>query len=243
MTASPLLPLACSLLAVAFAFPAKAHQVEPFQAHYEVWIDGKRRGESTMQVRALADGGWEHRVDAAGTSGLARLAGAGARQWSRFRIADGELRLQEAETDSEVAVRRRSVRTVFDWQAGQARWEGDVKPDQRGPLPLESGATNAPLLNLVLGLDITRVAAGTVLSYPLYERGRLTRQDYLIGPAETVQTPAGSFEARTAVTERPSRQRTTTMWFAPGLPPTPVRMLQTENGKAKYELRLVALEP
>jgi hypothetical protein len=235
--------LLTGLLAAALALPATALPLQAFEARYEVWTDGKRRGESTMHLKPLVDGRWEHQVDATGTEGMARLAGAGARQVSRFRIVDGQPQLQEAVADSEMVMRRRQIRTVFDWEAGTARWEGDVKSDQVGPLALEPGATNGPLLNLLLGLNVAITPPGSVLSYPLFERGRATRQDYTIGIAEALRVPAGEFRAVPVVNVREPKKRRTTMWFAPELPPTPVRMLQTENGKPKFELRLVSVKP
>jgi hypothetical protein len=232
------------LLAAALALPgaALAAVLQPFEARYEVWLNGKRQGESTISLLQLPDGRWRHRLDAAGTAGLARLAGAEAQQDSDFSLVDSRPRLDVARARSEAALRRREVRTEFDWQRGEARWDGDVKADQRGPVPLERGATNGPLLNMLLALDVSAASAGSRLSYPLFERGRLSHQEYRVGGLEMVQIPAGRFEAIPVVTERPAKQRTTTLWFAPGMPPTPVRMLQTENGKPKYELRLIGVK-
>jgi hypothetical protein len=221
---------------------ALAAVLQPFEARYEVWLNGKRQGESTISLLQLPDGRWRHRLDAAGTAGLARLAGAEAQQDSDFSLVGDRPRLEAARARSEAALRKREVRTEFDWQRGEARWDGDVKADQRGPLPLEPGATNGPLLNMLLALDVPKAAAGARLSYPLFERGRLDHQEYRVGALETVQIPAGRFEAVPVVNERPSKQRYTTLWFAPGLPPTPVRMLQLENGKPKYELRLIGVK-
>jgi hypothetical protein len=243
MKTSTVLPLVSALLAASLALPAQAAPLRPFEAHYEVWLDGKRRGESTMQLVALPDGRWEHRVDAAGTSGLAGLAGAGARQSSHFELVDGLPRLIEASSDAEAVMRRRRVRTVFDWSAGTARWEGDVKPDQTGPVALEPGASNGALVNLQLAMKLDQVQPGAELTLPLFERGRVTRNVYRLGVAEAVRTPAGEFSALPFVTERRDRQRVTTLWYVPNMPPTPVRMLQTEGGKPKVELRLVRVTP
>lgn len=229
------------LALAAAACGAAATELQPFEARYEVWLDGKRRGESTMHLQQLPDGSWEHQVEAAGTNGLAALAGAGARHSTRFRLLEGRPRLLEAMTTSEVALRRRSTRTVFDWERGSAHWEGDVKPDQTGPIPLQPGATTSALVNVLLGMSAAGAPPGSVLSFPLYDRGRVREQDYRFGVPETIQVPAGEFRAIPVVTERSDKPRTTTLWFAANLPPTPVRMLQSEKGQPKYELRLVQL--
>lgn len=223
--------------------PGAAQALQTFEARYEVWVDGKRQGISRMQLERLAGDRWQHRLEAEGTAGLARMAGFELRQRSRFRLVDGRPRMDDAVVESEALLRRREVRTVFDWSSSQARWEGDVKPNRRGPLPLEPGATNGSLLNLQLALDAATAAPGSTLSYPLFERGRIERQQYTVGALAEVATPAGRYYAVELVNRRADKQRVTTLWYAPGLPPTPVRMLQTERGKPKYELRLLELKP
>lgn len=232
-----------AMLAAGLAAPDAAQALQPFEARYEVWVDGKRQGVSRMQLKRLGDGRWQHRLEAEGTAGLARMAGFEMRQDTRFRLVDGRPRMDESAVESEALLRKREVRTVFDWGHGEARWEGDVKKDRRGPLALEADATNGSLLNLQLALDAATARAGSTLSYPLFERGRIDRQTYTVGTLTEVTTPAGRFQAVELVNRRPDKQRVTTLWYAPGLPPTPVRMLQTERGKPKYELRLLEVKP
>ncbi len=228
-----------ALLATALAPPVAAHPLEPFEARYEVWLNGKRSGISRMQLAPLVDGSWEYRVEAEGSSGLARLAAIELRQAVRFELIDQRPRLLESVAENASVLRRREVRTLFDWQAMTARWEGDVKPGEAGPLPLERGATTGQLLNLLLALNVAAAPPDSVLSFPVYERGRMKRQQYRIEGREPIEVPAGRFAAIPVVNERPDRQRTTRIWYDTALPPTPVRMLQTEQGQPKYELRLI----
>lgn len=223
------------------AAPVAAVELAPFHATYEVYLDGKPQGRSTMALVHEARGRWRHSIEAEGTRGLARLSGYGLRQHSRFRVVDGRPRLDSADVHSEVVLRSRDIRTVFDWDAGVARWEGDVKADQRGPLPLSPDAANGALLNLLLALDSARVEPGHTLRYRLLERGDADELDYVVGAKETVEVPAGRYAAIVVRGDRPEKQRVTTAWYAPGLPPTPVRVLQREKGRDKFELRLVSV--
>lgn len=231
------------LLLMACALPASAVDVRAFSASYEVLIDGKPQGRSNVTLVEESPGVWRHLMQAEGTRGLARLSGYGMRQDSRFRLVQGRPQLQSAESRSEVLVRSRTIRTLFDWDAGVARWEGDVKPDQRGPIALSPDAANGALLNMLLALDVSQARAGTELRYRLLERGDADELRYVVGGREAIEVPAGRYQAVAVRGERPEKQRVTTAWYAADLPPTPVRMLQVEAGKSSYELRLASLDP
>lgn len=232
---------ALALLALTLVAPLAVAELREFTATYEVRLDGKPQGRSTITLVQEAPGVWRHGIEAEGTRGLARMSGFGMRQTSRFRMVDGRPQLQTADARREVLVRSRSVRTVFDWEAGVARWEGDLKPDQRGPVVLSADAANAALLNLLLALDSAEADPGSSLRYRLLERGKADRVDYVIGTSEQIEVPAGRYLATPVQSEHPSRRRQTTIWYAPGLPPTPVRVLQVETDKPSYELRLAAI--
>ncbi len=220
---------------------ASAVELQPFTATYDVLIDGKPQGRSTMRLEQTAPGQWRHTIEAKGTAGLARLSGFASSQVSHFDLVNNRPRLLDALARSEMLVRSREVRTTFDWQAGLARWDGDLKPDQRAPLALSDNAVNAAVLNLLLAFDSASAAPGARLDYRLFERGAADPVDYIVGTAETVTVAAGEFSAVRVRGERPAKQRVVTAWYAADLPPTPVRMTQVENGKPSYELRLAAV--
>lgn len=221
---------------------AMAADLQPFTARYAVSVDGKPQGESVMRLER-AGTGWRYRVEAVGTRGVAKLAGFELQQDNRFDVVDGRPRLIEATSSSDALFRHREIRTVFDWQRGQARWEGDVDKDRRGPEPLTPDATNGALLNLMLALDSAeKPPAGQVLRYQQYEKGEAKPVEYVVGTEQVVDTPFGTVKAVALRYDRPQKRKTTTAWYAESVPLTPVRVLQTEDGKAKYELKLLGLQ-
>lgn len=240
MRASVLLVVLLVLLAPTVA--VSAADLAAFSARYEVYLDGKPRGDSRMMLREESPGRWLLSVDAQGSGSLARLSGYSLHQETRFDLVDGRPRLLSGLTRRENRLGRREVSTIFDWRSGEASWSGQVEVRERGPLPLSADAVNAPLLNLLLALDGRDARPGEVLSYRLLDRGEADRVDYVRGALEPVQVPAGRYLAAPLSGERPSRQRRTTAWYAAELPPLPVRMVQTEPGKPSYELRLAAIE-
>lgn len=216
-------------------------QLQPFTARYEVYVDGKRSGEGVIELRAEGGQRWRHSLSAEGTEGLARFARFRTDQVGEIELHDGRPRVLSARMTARSLIRDRDLDVVFDWQHGQVRWQGDIEDDQPAQRALQGQPATGSTLNLLLAFDAARASGERVL-YVLHDRGKANDLDYLIAPAETVQVPLGSFSAVPVRGERRNKQRVTTAWYAAELPPTPVRMLQTEKGEDKYELRLVAIE-
>ncbi|HPF74754.1 MAG: DUF3108 domain-containing protein [Rhodanobacteraceae bacterium] len=217
--------------------------IEPFTAHYAVYMDGQQRGESTIRLERTDRGSWRYSVSAEGTSGMARLAGFEADDRSEFDIgADGELRLQWMESRSKALFKSRKVSADFDWSERLAIWSGDLKDDRRAPTPLSDKAVNSSLLNLALALDAAKAGDNQVFRYQMLDRGSSKEVEYVAQRMASVEVPAGRFEARPMRRDRRDKDRVVTAWYAPNLPPTPVRLLQTDNGKPRYELRLLRID-
>jgi hypothetical protein len=224
-------------LALCAALPATAAP-QSFRAEYAVYVDGRQAGDSVIELIATATGHWQHRISATGTRGLARLARFSTVQVASIEFVDGQARLLGAEMQSRSLVRDRGVQLEIDWKSGQVRWIGDIDEDEPAQRPLDGQPATGSSLNLQLGLDARKAAPGQRVDYVLHDRGRRRDLDYIAGQPEAVSVPAGRFTAIPMRGERAEKQRVTIAWYDPALPPTPVRMLQTEAGEEKYELRL-----
>lgn len=232
---------AVMLSAAALAQPAIARQpvsLQPFSADYQVRIDGKETGESRIELKRLGDQAYQHRVYALGTKGLARLARVSADQTADLMLVDGTVRLTHAAMNVHSLIRDREVSVNFDWSNKQARWSGDIDKDKQRVWPLTGTPATGSTLNLQLGLVAWTEPAGARLEYILHERSKAKPVEYTVGAPESIEVPAGRFRAVPLVDTDLRKQRVTTAWYAEGLPPTPVRVLQVEKGEAKYELRL-----
>lgn len=221
--------------------PVLALELQPFSARYDVYIDGKLQGQSTMTLAEVSPGQWRHDVTAEGTRGLARLAGFEASQTTWLQVTDDRPRIASADSVSENLLRTRRERVVFDWSQRQASWEGDLKANQLGPVALTDAAVNAPLLNLLLALDSRDARQGDVLRYQLLDRGAVSDIDYVVGEIDSIVVPFGKLEARQLRGDRPQKKRVISAWYSAGLPLTPARLMQVEEGKPSYELRLSSL--
>lgn len=220
---------------------AQASALEPFTARYEVLRDGKSQGEAVMRLERIEGERWRFSSDVRGTSGMARLSGFEMSESTEFEaLADGRLKPLSAQASGGLSLRRRSIGTEFDWSANQVRWNGDAKPEHRGPAPLGADTVNPQILNLALA---QRLRAGTegVIRLDLVNRGDSDPVEYRVRGSEAVSVPMGEREAVALHHRRTDKDREITLWIDPSLPPAPLRVLQREDGKDAYELRLIEL--
>lgn len=230
-----------TLALAAQAAQAQADALQPFTARYEVLRDGKSQGEAVMRLERLEGQRWRFASDVRGTSGMARLSGFEMRETTEFELLEnGRLKPLSARSSGGVSLRRRSIDTAFDWSAGEVRWSGDAKPEQRGPAPLGADTVNPQMLNLALAQRLRAGAEGTI-RLDLVNRGDSDPVEYVVRGREPVDVPMGRREAVALHHRRTDKDREITLWIDPSLPPAPLRVLQREDGADAYELRLIEL--
>ncbi|RYZ72879.1 MAG: DUF3108 domain-containing protein [Lysobacteraceae bacterium] len=220
------------LLAVASA-PALA--LEPFVASYQAYREGKLAGDAKMQV-VQADGSrWRVDLGIHGTRGLARLAGLNIEQSTVFDQPGQEYRPLSQGLVRNAVFNRRKSSGVYDWNTRTARWRGDIKQGRDAPVPLQEGDMSALLMNLAVIRD---AQPGRTLSYRVVENGRARQYEYAVAPqTEIVAVEDLSYDAM-RVSRTNGGNDETIFWVASGVP-TPIRILQREDGLDVYDLRLV----
>ncbi|WP_101925946.1 MULTISPECIES: DUF3108 domain-containing protein [Luteimonas] len=229
----PVFGLAVAALLAAAAAPALA--VEPFTAQYQANYMGMN-ADATMQLAAEGSNRWKYSLN---------LAGAGARleQTTVFEASGAQWR-PVSSVDSQhgesglaaMLLKRRNVEGTYDWNAGEARWSGDVKDGQGGPVQLQAGDMDAMLLNLVLVRDVQ--AGREPLRYRLVEDGRVKRQVFEREGTEAV-TIGGETKQATKVVRTDGR-RQIIAWIVDDMP-VPARLLQRRDGKDQIDLKLQSL--
>lgn len=218
-----------AVLAVA-ALPALA--IEPFTATYQANYMGMR---AQANMTLAQDGGnrWKH--------GL-QVSGAGARldQSTTFE-ANGEQWRPVSSVDSQrgesgiaaMLMKNRELNTTYDWSAGEARFTGDVREGQSGPVKLQPGDLDGMLMNLVLVRDVQ--AGKSPLRYRLVEDGRAKRQVFERQGTEQVTVGGRTLDATKVV--RTDGRREIIAWVVDGMP-VPARLLQRRDGKDHIDMRL-----
>ena len=143
--------------------------------------------------------------------------------------------LSQSTTRKAALVFNRRASGTYDWHARSARWTGDISKARRAPVPLQPGDMSGLLINLAVIRD---AAPGRTLEYRFVDRGRA--RDHVYQAADetgSVEVAGLSYEAlRVERTNGGNDQ--TILWVADGVP-TPVRILQREDGEDAIDLRLI----
>ena len=223
-------------LAMPAAAEAPERGLEPFIATYEAWYDGKRAGTATMQVVREDGARWRVDLGVRGERGFAGIVGLNIDQSTVFDVHGDLYRpLSQSTTRKAALIFNRRASGSYDWHAGSARWTGDISKARRAPVPLQPGDMSGLLINLAVIRD---AAPGRTLEYRFVDRGRAREHVYRAADTTgSVEVAGLSYEAlRVERTNGGNDQ--TILWVADGVP-TPVRILQREDGEDAIDLRLI----
>lgn len=215
------------------ALPALA--LQPFVASYQAYNEGRRAGTATLQVLHNRDEQWRVDLGIRGNRGIAGLVGLDVEQSTVFDSLQDRFRPLSHSTVKRAFFGGRKVTGVYDWSARSSSWRGDLKKERRQPVPLREHDLSALLMNLAVVRD---AQPGKELQYRVVENGRAREHEYAVAvDTETVAVHQMSYEAM-RVSRTNGGNDETIFWIADGVP-TPVRILQRENGADTIDLRLV----
>jgi Protein of unknown function (DUF3108) len=218
--------------------PQQADQqtaLEPFIAQYQVFKGGSMLGDATMQVVKNDARRWRVDLGIHGSRGLIGLVGINAEQSTVFDVAGPNYRPLAQSTLRKSLFTHKQTVGVYDWRSRKARWTGDVKETRRVPVALQDGDQSGLLINLAVIRD---AQPGKSLQYRFVDEGRVRDYRYDVATdLENVKVGDLNYSAM-RVTRVQSGNEETVIWVVAGVP-TPIRMLQRENGEDTYDLRLV----
>lgn len=214
---------------------ATACALEPFTATYQAYNEGKLAGSATMKVYHHDAARWQVDLAIRGTRGFARVVGLNIEQSTLFDAVGEQFRPISQATVRHALFSGRKMTGVYDWASQTAQWKGDIKKNRRDPIPLQSGDMSALLMNLAVIRD---AQPGKQLRYRVVDNGRARDYEYAVSPeAEIVAVEDLSYNAM-RVSRVNGGNDETIFWVADGVP-TPIRILQREDGQDKIDLRLV----
>ncbi|WP_414715967.1 DUF3108 domain-containing protein [Stenotrophomonas rhizophila] len=213
----------------------EAPPLEPFTATYQALYKGKEAGDATMKVTHTGGAQWRVDMQVVGRRGFASVLGLNLEQSTVFE-KQGEVYVPI----SQATVRKglflgKKVSGTYNWQAGTAQWLGDLKKERTQPIPLQPGDQSALLINLAIMRD---ARPGSQMHYRYVDVGRVRQHDYqAAADTENVQVGDLSYNAL-RVHRTNGGNDETILWIANGVP-TPVRILQREDGEDRIDLRLI----
>lgn len=227
--------LRAALLSALTVASLPAFALEPFVATYQAYNEGKLAGAATMQLVQSGDTRWRVDLGIRGTRGFAWLAGLNIEQGTVFDAIGDQYRPLSQATVKHALFTGKKISGVYDWQSLSARWQGDVKKTRTAPVTLQSGDMSALLMNLAVIRD---AQPGKALDYRVVDNGRARDYHYAVAEqTEIVNVEDLSYDAMRVARTNGSGDETV-FWVADGVP-TPVRILQRENGQDTLDLRLV----
>jgi Protein of unknown function (DUF3108) len=228
------LPAARAQVVPAIAPPPVQQGLQPFVATYQVFHDGHELGQATLQLVHVDGARWRIDLSMRG-SGLMRLTGLNLQQSTVFDTDGATFRPLAQSTVKHRFFSTRKTTGVYDWNARSARWTGDVREGHAGPIALQPGDMSGLLIDLAVIRD---AQPGRTLDYRFVDDGRVRQHHWVVAPlAEDVAVGELSYQAMRANRIQDGGDDTI-LWVASGVP-TPIRILQREDGADATDLRLV----
>lgn len=229
-------PLSAQTPPVAVVAPdAGARPLQAFRASYDAHYRGKPAGSARLQLTGAATR-WEVTLEIEARAGIAGILGLDLRQTTEFEsLADGGYRPLTQRTERKGLLLGRESSGRYDWAGGRAQWTGDLKKRHRAAVALQPGDMSGLLINLAIVRD---ARPGAVLRYRFVEGGRVREHVYAVAEAPE-QVEIGDLRYSVLRVARSNGGNDdTVVWVAEGVP-TPVRILQRENGEDAVDLRLI----
>lgn len=214
---------------------AQPPALAPFLARYEAWYHGKPAGTASMQLVRETPPRWRIDLGIEGRSGMLGILGLNLQQSTVFEdSAAGYRPLSQSTVRKGLFLGRKSTGT-YDWARATARWQGDVKKRHQQPVALQPGDMSGLLINLAIVRD---ARPGATLRYRFVEGGRVRDHVYQVAPTPETAEVGELAYAALRVARTNAGNDDTVVWVAEGVP-TPVRILQREDGEDAVDLRLI----
>jgi hypothetical protein len=167
--------------------------------------------------------------------GLMRVTGLNVQQSTLFDSNGANLRPLTQSTVKRAFLSSKKSVGVYDWNTRSARWTGDVKKTRAAPVALQDGDMSGLLIDLAVIRD---AEPGRTLHYRFVDDGRARAHTWVVAPqTEGISVGELSYDAMRVERNEDGGDQTI-LWVARGVP-TPIRILQREDGKDATDLRLI----
>lgn len=216
---------------------ARAASLPLYHASYAVSRNGFQIGVAEFSLRRNQDGSYQFQSVTRATGLAALFFSDVVTESSHFRISDGRLESLLYEYRHSGGDHDRSEKIRFDWNRCRAE---SIDGKQHKSVEIEPGIYDRALAQLAISLDVANDKLAEV--YRVFDHGeissyRLEREDDV-----KLSTPAGRFQTLKVARKDSRKKRVTTFWLGTTLDYLPVRIEQTEPGKATIGLTLSGIK-
>ncbi len=223
------------LLAACYSQASAADVAVPFEAVYQVYIDGKPRMESKISLVRQGDQ-WLMSNDGKGTRGLARMLKAKSSERSRGTFKGDVFQPLEYSQQSKIMGNEDHWTASFDWAESKI-----VTHHENGESLLETAPGTVDPLSLTLALRYRLIHGLTDFSINIVDEEEVDQQNFLAGKSEDLETPLGCFKAVSLTRIRENSKRYSSGWYAESLDFMPVKLLHGKQGGKEFEMRITRL--
>ncbi len=200
-----------------------------FTATYNVSQGGEPMGVATVTLRAAGNGEWIYRKDIKGTGGLAAMLGASVTEASRFRWKGDAPEAISYDYQLQTGIKNKQRHLTVDWTK-QLVTVDEGKGAQT--YPASRGMVERNTTALALGLALRD--GKQQITLPVAVRQQVQTQSFKVTGKETIEVPAGSFNAERV--DRTDAERGFSAWYVPARYPLPVKLSQHDGGDLTMEL-------
>ncbi len=207
----------------------------PFEAVYEVTIDGKPRLETRISMEKR-DEQWLLKSDSKGTRGIARFLNAGSSERSSGHWNNDKFQQLEYRQHSKIAGRNDHWTAHFDWSNGRV-----TTHHEKGEsiLSVNAGTTDPLTLTLALREQLERGQAHFFVE--VVDEEEIGQYEFRAGKAIELQTSLGCYEVIPLERVRENSKRYSAGWYATSLAYIPVLVRHGKMGGKEYEMRITSL--
>ena len=188
-----------------------------------------------MQVTHTGGNQWRVDMQVVGRRGFASVLGLNIEQSTVFEERSGVYAPLSQSTVRKglFLARKRSARTTG--RPAPRSGAATSRSERAQPIALQPGDQSALLINLAIMRD---ARPGATMHYRYVDMGKVRQHDYQAAPqTENVEVGDLSYNAL-RVYRTNGGNNETILWIANGVP-TPVRILQREDGEDRVDLRLI----
>lgn len=229
------------MTAAADSSSTEAAQAAPLPAHtavYEVIRRGSSIGEVHVRLSQSESGLWHFDTETVATSRMARLAGATAEESAWFAWQGDQVQMLSYRQVTRALGRSRFWQHQLDWAQNQSQtqtYQGNYL------IELEPGVVDPLTLRLQLAVQLADPSRrGRDLPFRVLERDEIEDQSFRYLGQESLETPAGCFDAiRMERFRREGSSRNYHSWHAETFHWMPLRIVQFRDDQEELDIRLI----